>query len=123
MSTRYIPTEELEIVAPVPVAWLNKMEYVPSFIVMRSIKRPDVKLEINMDLLRSLILIENGYPASLLSSQYEQVVTQFVQALCAADIAKDYYDGETLIANRREGSCKKLRISNAKYYIGREAEH
>ena len=123
VSTRYIPTEELEIVAPVPVAWLNKMEYVPSFIVMRSIKRPDVKLEINMDLLRSLILIENGYPASLLSSQYEQVVTQFVQALCAADIAKDYYDGETLIANRREGSCKKLRISNAKYYIGREAEH
>ena len=123
VSTRYIPAEELELVVPTPASWLSEMEYVPSFIVMRSIKRTDVKLELNMDFLRSLILIENGYPAALLSSQYEQIVTQFVQALCAAGVAKDYYDGEIIIANRREGTHKKLRINNGKSYVGQERDY
>lgn len=123
VSTRYIPADGLELVVPTPVSWLNGMEYVPSFIVMRSIKRPDIKLELNMDFLRSLILIENGYPAVLLSSQYEQVVTQFVQALCATGVAKDYYDGEIIIANRHEGTHKKLRINNEKYYVGKERDY
>lgn len=123
VSTRYIPAEELELVVPTPASWLNDMEYVPSFIVMRSIKRTDVKLELDMDFLRSLILIENGYPAALLSSQYEQVVTQFVQALCAVGMARDYYDGEIIIANRHEGTHKKLRINDAKYYVGKERDY
>ena len=42
VSTRYIPAEELELVVPTPASWLSEMEYVPSFIVMRSIKRTDV---------------------------------------------------------------------------------
>lgn len=123
VSTRFVSAEELELVTPFPVSWLADMEFVPEFIVMRSLRRPDIKLEIDMELLRSLILIEDGYPASLLSSQYEQSVTQFVQTLCAAGLAQDYYDGEIIIANRHEGTHKKLRINNAKYYIGKEMEY
>lgn len=104
-------------------AWLAEMEYVPSYIVMRSSKRPDVRLEIDMDFLRSLILVENGYPTSLLSSRYEQMVTQFVQALCAAKLSKDYYDGEIIIANRHEGTCKSIRINHSRYYIGKEVDY
>lgn len=123
VSTRYVPADELELVGPVPVEWLKEMEFVPSFLVMRSVKRPDIKLEIDMELLRSLVMIENGYPAALLSSRFEQVITQFVQALCAAGIARDYYDGEIIIANRHEGTKKKLRVRGCKYYLGKEADY
>lgn len=37
-------------------------------------------------------------PASLLSSQYEQEVSQFIQALCSVGVARDYHDGEMLRA-------------------------
>lgn len=118
VSTRCIAADELELVNPEPVNWLKEMEYVPSCIVMRSKKHPEVRLEIDMDLLRSLIMIDHGYPASLLSSQYEQVITQFVQALCSVNVAKDYSDGCMLIANRHEGTHKRLRIEGNKYYLG-----
>ena len=123
VSTRCIAADELELISPEPVSWLKEMEYVPSCIVMRSKKHPEVKLEIDMDLLRSLIMIDNGYPASLLSTQYEQVITQFVQALCASNVARDYSDGCILIANRHEGTHKRLRIEGNKYYLGKEEDY
>ena len=118
VSTRYIDANDLELAYPEPVKWLSEMEYSPACIVMFSSKRRDIRLEINIDLLRSLIRIKNGYPASLLSTQYEQTVSQFVRALCSDDISRDYPDGEVLIANRREGTLKRLRIENDKYYLG-----
>lgn len=118
VSARYIDANDLELAYPEPVKWLNEMEYSPACIVMFSSKRRDIRLEINIDLLRSLIRIKNGYPPSLLSAQYEQVISQFVRTLCTADISRDYPDGEILIANRREGILKTLRIENDKYYLG-----
>lgn len=123
VSTRYIPAEELELVNPTPVDWLQEMEFVPDFIVMRSVKKPELKLELNMELLRSLIMIENGYPVALLSTQYEQIITQFVQALCAAGVARDYYDGEVIIANRHEGTHKTIRIEGSRYHLGKEVDY
>lgn len=118
VSTRCIAADDLELVSPEPISWLREMEFVPCCIVMRSKKCPEIKLEIDMDLLRSLIMIDHGYPASLLSTQYEQVISQFVQSLCAANVAKDYTDGHMLIANRHEGTYKRLRIEGNKYYLG-----
>ena len=118
VSTRYIDANDLELAYPEPAKWLSEMEYSPACIVMFSSKRRDIRLEINIDLLRSLIRIKNGYPASLLSTHYEQTVSQFVRALCSAGISRDYPDGEVLIANRREGTLKRLRIENDKYYLG-----
>ena len=71
-----------------------------------------------MELLRGLIRIKNGYPVSLLSSQYEQEVSRFAQLLCSSKYCKDYPDGEILIANRREATLKQIRIYNNKYYLG-----
>lgn len=123
VSTRFVPADNLELVNPEPVSWLREMEFVPAYIVMRYIKKPDIKLEIDMDLLRSLIMIDDGYPAALLSSQYEQVITQFVQALCAAGAAKDYSNGEIIIANRQEGIHKQIRIEGNKYCLGNEVDY
>lgn len=118
VSTRYVDANDLELAYPEPVKWLSEMEYYPACIVMFSSKRRDIRLEIDIDLLRSLIRIKNGYPASLLSIQYEQTVSQFVRALCSAGISRDYADGEILIANRCDGTLKRLHIENNKYYLG-----
>lgn len=122
VSSRYIDINDLEIAYPEPAKWLSEMEYSPACIVMFGKSNREIRLEIDVDLLRSLIKIKNGFPAALLSSQYEQVVSQFVQALCAAHCCKDYPDGEILIANRREATLQRLRIENGKYYLGDRGE-
>lgn len=122
VSTRYIDADDLDLAYPEPVTWLKEMEYTPAYLLMLSQCHPEVRLEISIDLLRNLIMIKNGYPASLLSSQHEQVVSQFIQALCSVGVARDYHDGEMLIANRKEGTLKKLRIEDGKYYLGSEAD-
>ncbi len=118
VSTRYIDCDDLELSYPCPAPWLKEMEFTPAYIIMRSKKHPDVRIEIGTDLLRSLIMIKNGYPASLLSTQYEQVVSQFVRAACAAGDARNYNDGEIILANRKEGTHKVIRINDNKYYFG-----
>lgn len=118
VSTRYIDCDSLELSYPSPAPWLKEMEFSPAYIVLRSIKHPEVRIDIDTDLLRSLIMIKNGYPAALLSSQYEQVVSQFVRALCSAGDARNYSDGEIILANRKEGTHKIMRINDNKYYFG-----
>ncbi len=122
ISTKYIDADDLALASPELVSWLSEMEYVPSHIVMYSKTKPEIRLAISIDLLRSLIMIKNGYPPVLLSSRYEQEISQFVQALRSAGIAKGYPDGRMLIANRREGTQKHLRIEDGKYYFGNEVE-
>jgi len=116
VSTKYIDASDLDLVYPEPVSWLKAMEFTPDSLVMK-LKNDNIaspKLEIDVTLLRSLLSIKNGYPVSLLSGQYEQAISQFTQAL-AATAARDYGDGELLIANRREGSRKKIFIEDNKY--------
>ncbi len=89
------------------------------YIFVVKLKRDDAspRLEIDVTLLRGLISIKNGYPTSLLSGQYEQAISQFTQALSATAAARDYGNGEILIANRREGSRKKIYIEDNKYHF------
>lgn len=122
ISTKYIDADDLALASPELVSWLDEMEYVPGYIVMYSKTKPEIRIEISMDLLRGLIMIKNGYPSALLSARYEQEVSRFVQALRSAGIAKDYPDGGMLIANRKEGTQKHLRIEDGKYYFGSEVE-
>ncbi|MCQ1530075.1 adenylate kinase family protein [Lutispora saccharofermentans] len=116
VSTKYIDAADLDLVYPEPISWLKEMEFTPDHLVMK-LKRDNnsPRLEIDVTLLRGLISIKNGYPASLLSGQYEQAISQFTQALAATSAARDYGDGELLIANRREGSRKKIYIEDNKY--------
>lgn len=116
VSTKYIDASDLDLVYPEPISWLKNMEFTPDNLVMK-LKKDNTtpRLEIDISLLRGLISIKNGYPASLLSGQYEQSISQFTQALGATSAARDYGDGEILIANRREGSKKKIFIEDNKY--------
>ena len=116
VSTKYIDAADLDLVYPEPISWLKDMEFTPDHLVMK-LKRDNTspRLEIDVTLLRGLISIKNGYPASLLSGQYEQAISRFTQALAATTAARDYSDGELMIANRREGSRKKIYIENNKY--------
>lgn len=123
VSTRYVDANDLDLAYPEPAKWLSEMEYSPARIVMYSKGRRDICLEIGVDLLRGLIRIRNGYPAELLSAQYEQTVSRFVQSLCAAGEYRDYPDGEILIANRRKGTLKSFQIENNKYYLSNGSEY
>jgi len=116
VSTKYVDASDLDLIYPAPISWLKDMEFTPDRLVMKLKKdNTSPRLEIDMTLLRGLISIKNGYPASLLSGQYEQAITQFTQALAATSAARDYGDGELLIANRRDGSRKKIFIEDNKY--------
>lgn len=118
VSTRFIDASDLRLSYPEPVSWLKEMEYTPACLVMYCDANKDIRLEISMELLRGLIRIKNGYPVSLLSSQYEQEVSRFTQLLCSSKYCRDYPDGEILIANRREATLKQIRIYNNKYNLG-----
>lgn len=123
VSTRYIDIDELELVYPEPVEWLKDMEYVPSKIILFYKKKPDCRLDIDVEFLRRLIMIKNGYPASLLSDQYEQSIIQFAKKVEALDACKDYSDGEILVCNRKIGVCHKIYVEDAKYSLGSEADY
>lgn len=120
-STRYIDIDDLGLVYPEPVEWLQSMEYVPTKIIMYCIKNPEHKIEIDIEFLRRLIMIKNGYPASLLSEQYEQLISQFTKNL--TEVSKDYADGEILVCNRKSGLYKKIYIKDDKYSLGSEADY
>jgi len=123
VSTRYIDTTELELLYPSPASWLMDMEYSPNCLLMRLKNKPDVKLEIDTTLLRGLICVKNGYPASLLSSQYELAIAQFTQQLSSTSYAKNYGDGKILLANRRDGSQKSVFIEDNKYRFDDRGEY
>ena len=116
VSTRYIDGVDLELAYPEPVKWLDKLEYTPSYLVLRH-KSAKVYLQIDLDMLKTLIAIENGYPVALLSTQYELKLSQFLHSLCSAGVAKDYNGGEIILSNRREGTSKKIFIEDDKYEL------
>ena len=60
VSTRYIDIDDLGLVYPEPVEWLQDMEYVPTKIIMYCVKKPEYKMEIDIEFLRRLIMVKNG---------------------------------------------------------------
>ena len=121
VSTRYIDGADLELAYPEPAKWLNKLEYTPSYLVLRykneSKTEAKARLQIDLDMLKALIAIENGYPVALLSTQYESKLSRFLHSLCSASAARDYSEGELILANRREGTSKKIFIEDDKYEL------
>lgn len=123
VSLRYVDAIELELLYPSPPSWLMDMEYSPNCLLMRLKNIPEVKLEIDTILLRGLICIKNGYPSSLLSSQYELSISQFTQQLSTTRYAKNYGDGKIVLANRRDGSQKNIFIEDNKYRFNDRGEY
>lgn len=123
VSTKYVDSQELDLLYPQPISWLQKMEFAPSYIIMKLKTQDTPHIEISVDFLRSLIAIKNGYPANLLSKQYEQEITQFTQELEISKASRDYGDGEIIVASRKDGSCKKIYIENNKYSFSEGGEY
>lgn len=122
VSSKYVSEGDLDLQYAEPIKWLEEMEYTPGFIVMtvrnKKTEGEAPKLEINANLLRALINIKNGYPAGLLSKQYENELTQFMYKLETNGCTSNYNDGEFIMANRSDGSHKRIFIDDNKYSFG-----
>ena len=73
------------------------------------------RLRIDIDFLRTLDAIENGYPIGLLAPQYEQAAANFLQQLDDRGLTEENDDGEIIIANRKNNSRMLINIQNGKY--------
>ena len=72
------------------------------------------QLVLDMDFLRSLQMVNSGYPVALLPNQYEQSVSMFLKQLEEVNLS-DENDGQFIMVNRKTGSKMRINIENNKY--------
>ena len=115
ISSKLVESNDLEILMPRPADWLKGMEYTPDHIILKHKKSEMPRLHIDIDFLRTLDAIENGYPIGLLATQYEQAAANFLQQLDDRGLTEENDDGEIIIANRKNNSKMLINIQNGKY--------
>lgn len=115
ISSKSVESNDLEILMPRPADWLKGMEYTPDHIILKHKKSDMPRLRIDIDFLRTLDAIENGYPIGLLAPQYEQAAANFLQQLDDRGLTEENDDGEIIIANRKNNSRMLINIQNGKY--------
>lgn len=72
-------------------------------------------LRLDIDFIRTLIAVENGYPINLLASHFEQAASRFLRELDSKGFSEENDDGEIIIADRSQSSCFKMNIQDDKY--------
>lgn len=115
ISSRYVDASELEIKMPRPNDWLEGMEYVPNHIVLKPKGMDKPELVLDVDFLRTLDAVENGYPVGLLAPQYEQTAARFLRQLYDNNLSDENDDGEIIIASRKKSYKKSIFINENKY--------
>lgn len=115
ISSRYVDASELEIKMPRPNDWLEGMEYVPNHIVLKPKGMDKPELVLDVDFLRTLDAVENGYPIGLLAPQYEQTAARFLRQLYDNNLSDENDDGEIIIASRKKSYKKSIFINENKY--------
>ena len=115
VSSKAVDAADLEIQMPRPADWLSGLEYVPDHIVLKPKSAPIPKLVLNIDFLRTLNAVENGYAICLLAPQYEQAAAMFLQQLDDDGFSEVNEDGEIIIASRNKSYKKTIHIQNGKY--------
>lgn len=120
ISSRVVDSSDLEIYMPRPADWLKGLEYVPDHIILRPKGKDTPELIMDIDFLRTLDAVENGYPTGLLAPQYEQAAAMFLQKLFDNGLSEPNDDGEVLIASRTKGYKMNLYIQNGKYEFEEE---
>ena len=120
ISSGAVDSSDLEIYMPRPADWLKGMEYVPDHIILRPKAKEMPELIMDMDFLRTLDAVENGYPTGLLAPQYEQAAAMFLQKLYDNGLSEANDDGEVLIASRTKGYKMNVFIQNGKYEFEEE---
>lgn len=125
ISSKAVDSSDLELKMPRPADWLKGIEYVPSHVILTPAHAKDEAapvLILDVDFLRTLNAIENGYPAGLLAPQYEQAAATFLQQLDDCGYAEDNDDGEIILASRINSSKETVIIQDGKYDF-EEDEH
>ena len=120
ISSRAVDSSDLEIYMPRPADWLKGLEYVPDHIILRPKGKDTPGLIMDIDFLRTLDAVENGYPTGLLAPQYEQAAAMFLHKLFDNGLSEPNDDGEVLIASRTKGYKMNIYIQNAKYEFEEE---
>lgn len=120
ISSRYVDASELEIKMPRPNDWLKGMEYVPNHIILKPKGESKVQLVLDVDFLRTLDAVENGYPVGLLAPQYEQTASRFLRQLDDNKLTEENDDGEIIIASRKKGYKRSIYITDNKYSFEEE---
>lgn len=115
ISSKSIDTSELDIQMPRPADWLKNLEYIPNHIIMTPKGKNEPVLRLDIDFLRTLNAVEEGYPINLLAPQYEQAATMFLQQIDDNGLTEENDDGEVIIASRRKNYKKSVYIQDGQY--------
>lgn len=104
---------------PRPTYWLREMEFTPSYIILKpkssgeGDQTPSLRLDV--EFLRVLESVKNGYPVSLLPPQYEQAANSFLQQLKNSEYVDEYGEDEIIIASRENNYKVQLSTNGNKY--------
>lgn len=120
ISSKYVDASELEIKMPRPNDWLEGMEYIPNHIILKPKEYDEPKLFLDVDFLRTLDAVENGYPVGLLAPQYEQTASRFLRQLDDCNLSEENDDGEIIVASRKKSYKKSVFITDNKYSFEEE---
>ena len=115
ISSKAIDSNNLDIKMPRPADWLQDLEYMPNHVVLKPKNGETPTLTLDIDFLRTLDAVENGYPVGLLAPQYEQAAAMFLQQLENYGYAEENDDGEILLASRINSTKKTVLIQDGKY--------
>ena len=119
VSSSFVDARDLELLMPRPSDWLAGIEFIPNHLILRY-KRKDVdgecpSLYLDMDFLRVLESVDDGYPVSLLPPQYIQSINTFLQQLANNNLSEEYGDGEFKVASHSSNYARTILIINDKY--------
>lgn len=120
ISSRYVDAGDLEIQMPRPNEWLKGIEYVPNHIVLKPKGKNEPELILDIDFLRTLDAVENGYPVGLLAPQYEQTAAKFLRQLDDNGLSQENDDGEIVIASRKRSDKQSIFVMDSKYSFEEE---
>lgn len=115
VSSKSIDSSELDIHMPRPADWLTGLEFIPNHIIMTPKDKEEPKLRLDIDFIRTLNAVEDGYPVSLLAPQYEQAASMFLQQLDDNQLTEENDDGEIIIASRRKNYKKSVNVQDGRY--------
>lgn len=115
ISRNSIDSGDLEIQMPRPADWLRGLEYVPNHIILKPKGKNEPILRLDIDFLRTLNAVDEGYPVGLLAPQYEQAAAMFLQQLDDNGLTEANDDGEVVLASRKRSYKKSVFIQDGKY--------
>ena len=115
ISRKSIDSSELDIQMPRPADWINGIEYIPDHIILKPRREAEPILRLDIDFLRTLNAVDEGYPIGLLAPQYEQAAAIFLQQLDDNGLTEENENGETIIASRKRSYKKHVYIQDGKY--------